>query len=86
MKYNMKSFPEVPVCKNEKDRAKLVVRMITWRFGFEKELQEKLAYHEKMIEFWESEKAKTHPLGRYREDIASEWRVSRGTINEILGE
>lgn len=29
MKFNMKNFPEVPVCENEKAREKLVVRMIT---------------------------------------------------------
>jgi hypothetical protein len=43
MKFNMKNFPEVPLCRTEKDREKVVVSMIKWRFGFEKELREKLA-------------------------------------------
>jgi hypothetical protein len=53
--------------------------------GLEKELQEKFAYHDKMVKYWESEKAKTHPVSKYREEIASEWRVSKGTIREVLG-
>jgi hypothetical protein len=38
-----------------------------------------------MVKYWESEKAKTHPVSKYREEIASEWRVSKGTIREVLG-
>jgi hypothetical protein len=80
MKYNLESFPEVPICRNEKDRAKLVVRMINWRFGFEKELRAQLVDGEKAEKAWRG--ARKH---RVDEEVAMEWHGSNLKIKEVLG-
>jgi len=58
---------------------------IVWFEGFEKEMRESLAYHDKMVDHWENKVSESHPLYRYREQIAGEWRVARGILTAVLG-
>lgn len=78
MKYNLKNRPEKyinPVVEE-------------WFEGFEKELREKLALHEKNLAYWESEKPvkQNAPLAKHKEEIAGEWRIGRAILREVLGE
>jgi hypothetical protein len=55
--------------------------------GLRQQILEKIVYHDKMIAYWESDEPteKKVPLADHKEEIASEWRVSRGTLKEVLG-
>jgi len=88
MKFNLKERRRM--IKDDEEIQALEKREIIagyeeWFEGFEEELQESLAYHDKMIDHWENKVSESHPLYRYRERIAGECRVARGILTAVLG-
>jgi hypothetical protein len=58
---------------------------LEWKEKFEAYIQAQIAYHTKTIEKWERCDSK-NALYKYRDQIASEWRVSLGTLKTIVGD
>ena len=91
MKFNLKNRPKIPSYYSGSEKQirdeqwTHLLGCYKWFEGFEKEMRESLAYHDKMIDHWENKVSESHPLYRYREQIAGEWRVARGILTAVLG-
>lgn len=82
----MTSLETFPKILDEGDLTAYEREVLQWHHDFEIILKERIAYHERMIDHWENKIKPKDPLYAVRMQIASEWRVSLGTLKQILGD
>jgi hypothetical protein len=83
---SLKEFPKYEQLWTPSEIIEWTTKVLQWKHDLELTLKERIAYHEKMIDHWENKTKPTNALYENRMQIASEWRVSLGTLKQIIGD